>query len=340
MQISTNIQKPWTHWHQRLHKKLLIHSDLLPKQESLLLAVSGGQDSMVLLKLLLDLQRIYKWNLFVWHGDHQWHQQSSQFAKELKDWCIRNELNFFCDKAKKEQVISEAAARDWRYKHLILTAKMITDANKSYPCNHIITGHTGSDRAETLLLNLARGTDLAGMSSLKEMRKLNQEIKLIRPLLGFSRNETGQICKAMNLPVWIDPSNANTNLSRNRVRQQIIPVLENLHPGSSMRMASLAERLSKYKEDQHAMASLLIQNLRNADGLCRISISELPLTARATILAEWLKQNGVTELSTTKLEELSSKIGKSKPPGCCQIANNTTIRWLRQSIQLEETKTI
>ena len=121
---------------------------------------------------------------------------------------------------------NEAKARDWRYKCLALTAKTL-----SSDCNHVLTGHTGSDRAETLLLNLARGSGLAGISSLEEIRKLTAHIQLVRPLLGFNRNETAKICQQWQLPVWIDPSNQNTNFSRNRIRQEIMPLMMKLsHP--------------------------------------------------------------------------------------------------------------
>ena len=63
MSQSTNIETPWSPWHNRLHKNLKAKPELLPLGSSLLLSVSGGQDSMALLKLIIDLQRIYKWKI-------------------------------------------------------------------------------------------------------------------------------------------------------------------------------------------------------------------------------------------------------------------------------------
>ena len=84
----------WSKWHNRLHKILKKQRDLLPKEASLLLSVSGGQDSMALTKLILDLQKLYKWRLYVWHGDHGWHQESHEIEKNLHEWCSKNHLNF------------------------------------------------------------------------------------------------------------------------------------------------------------------------------------------------------------------------------------------------------
>ncbi len=289
---------------------------------------------MVLLKLIHDLKRIHKWKIHIWHGDHGWHHQSGQIATELKEWCKKENLDFFCNCANQAATSNEAKARDWRYSCLLKTAKNLSAINQSSPCKYILTGHTSSDRAETLILNLARGSDLAGVSSIPEVRALNNKVKLIRPLLNFSRNETAEICHQFKLPVWIDPSNENINLSRNRVRQKIMPVLEDLHPGCSIRMASLAERFSKYRDDQQAMALILIETLQSSNGLCRTSLSKLTLTARATVLAVWLKQNHVPRISSKQLEEISKKIDKKNPPGCSHLANKWTIKWVEKSIQL------
>ena len=88
---------------------------------------------------------------------------------------------------------------------------------------YVLTGHTSSDRAETLLLNLARGTDLAGLSSMRQCRPISKDhphknVQLIRPLLGFSREDTALICSELGLPIWLDPANSNPDFSRNRVR--------------------------------------------------------------------------------------------------------------------------
>ena len=68
----------------RLHKRLKQNKALLPSNSKLLLAISGGQDSMALLKLIIDLRRLYKWQVEIWHGDHQWHSKSKETEEELK----------------------------------------------------------------------------------------------------------------------------------------------------------------------------------------------------------------------------------------------------------------
>ena len=324
----------WSHWHDRLHKKLTESKNLIPQGSYLLLAVSGGQDSMVLVKLLVDLQRLHQWKLHIWHGNHNWHDKSKQTAEELQIWCEKQNLEFHCDHAIRKETNTENNSRDWRYAHLEKLAKSISSTNQDTPCQHVLTGHTSSDRAETLIMNLARGTDLTGLTSLRETRLLQGNIQLVRPLLCFSRNETYQICKDFKLPIWVDPSNQNLEFNRNKIRQIVLPILEELHQGCSLRIASLAERLTYYQQDQKALALLAIEAISSDKGLSRIKLMHLPLTARSTVLAKWLEKMKGPILSATQLEILSKKIAERNPPGKMQIAKKCEVIWTKKLVQL------
>ena len=70
----------------RLHKRLKQYKSLLPSNSTILLAISGGQDSIALLKLIIDLKRLHKWQGEIWHGNHQWHAKSEKTKEELKLW--------------------------------------------------------------------------------------------------------------------------------------------------------------------------------------------------------------------------------------------------------------
>ena len=112
MSQSAQNEQSWSKWHMRLHKRLKQNTSLLPSSSTLLLAISGGQDSMALLKLINDLKRLYNWQIEIWHGDHQWHNESVKIAEELKLWCINNKISFHSNRANKEEVANEAKARN------------------------------------------------------------------------------------------------------------------------------------------------------------------------------------------------------------------------------------
>ena len=86
-------QKNWSSWHHQLHKEILAKKILIPKGSNILMSVSGGQDSMALLTLINDLKKLHNWSISVWHGDHQWHEKSSLYALELKEYCEDKNLS-------------------------------------------------------------------------------------------------------------------------------------------------------------------------------------------------------------------------------------------------------
>ena len=336
MSQSDQNERAWSKWHMRLHKRLKQNQSLLPKNSTLLLSISGGQDSMALLKLINDLKRLYKWQIEIWHGDHQWHTKSETIKEELKLWCLNKQISFHSNKAIKEEISNEEKARDWRYKNLIIKAKFLSSKNINFPCKRILTGHTATDRAETIIMNLARGTDLIGLSTLKEQRNLEHNLELARPLLIFNRNETLAICKEFDLPIWVDPSNDNMNLTRNRIRKEILPILNSIYKGADSRMASVANRLESYSEDQQFFAKIAIELCQGEkiNSLSRKKIIDFPNSIKKIILTYWLKILGIKRLTTLQIEEINKKISKNSPPGSIHLHGNFLITWNKETIYI------
>ena len=170
----------WTHLHAQVHRTLL-YRQILPSNQRLLVAVSGGQDSLCLIKLLLDLQPKWGWNLAIVHCDHRWRSDSEASANHVeqlaKNWGISYYLETASDIPK-----TEAAARQWRYQALTEIA-----IAHNYP--YIVTGHTASDRAETLLYNLIRGSGADGLSALTWTRPL---LDFRLPILDFRLGNSGE----------------------------------------------------------------------------------------------------------------------------------------------------
>ncbi len=337
MSETPQTKKPWSKWHLRLHKRLIQNNSLLPRNSILLLAISGGQDSMALLKLLFDLQRLYKWQIEVWHGDHQWHNQSGQIETELKSWCLHRQISFHSNKAQKEDVNNEAKARNWRYKNLIMKAKSLASNNINKRSIKILTGHTATDRAETIIMNLARGSDLIGLSSLREKRNLDHNFELVRPLLIFTREETLQICKELNLPIWLDPSNENLNFARNRIRKEILPILNSIHKGADLRIATLANKLETHNDDQIFFAKIAINfcKERKINYLSRKKIIKFPNSVRKIILNTWLKSMGVKKFTAMQIAEINNKIDEKKPPGSIYLHGNFVLSWNKERISIQ-----
>ncbi|MEG4515141.1 MULTISPECIES: tRNA lysidine(34) synthetase TilS [unclassified Microcoleus] len=283
----------WTHLHALVHRTLL-YRQILPSNQRLLVAVSGGQDSLCLIKLLLDLQPKWGWNLAIAHCDHRWRSDSQASANHVeqlaKNWGISYSLKTASDIPK-----TEAAARKWRYQAL-------TDIAIAHNYPYIVTGHTASDRAETLLYNLIRGSGADGLSALtwtrplldfrlpiadfrlgnsgenhnskisadfrlehqdensqSKIQNLKSKIYLVRPLLEITRSQTGQFCQEQKLPIWEDYTNQDLQYSRNRIRSELLPYLEtHFNPKAQQALAQTAELLRADVEYLELAASDLL----------------------------------------------------------------------------------
>ena len=323
----------WSADHLQLHQRLLQQPSLLPRATPLLLAVSGGQDSMAMTALLQDLQRLHGWPmLLLWHGDHCLRAESAEQAQALGVWAEAQGLPLVIEPWHQPQP-SEAAARQWRYcclKHLAQERKIA----------HVLTAHTATDKAETLILQAARGSHRRGLGSLRPRRPFASDIELVRPLLGFSREDTGRICRELELPVWLDSSNSDACFSRNRVRHEVLPVLERLHPGATRRLANLSESLAQESDQQSELIDMALKQLmkaEQADQLNREILQSLHPANQCRLLQAWLQHQEQAPLAPESLQKLMKRLPLREGPGQWDLAGGAQLSWNRKWIRLQIT---
>ncbi len=231
--------------HHRLQRTLKIRQ-LLPVKEKVLVAVSGGQDSLCLACLLQDFQPDWGWDLAIAHCDHGWPGDGGS-AEQVQAFAQERGLPIYLAKAPAGLAVTEAAARLWRYQALGQLAEAGGFA-------YVATAHTGSDRGETLLYNLIRGSGTDGLQALAWQRQLVGGVRLVRPLLDCDRRETGQFCQERQLPVWVDPYNQDDKFARIKIRKHLLPWIEQeLNPQVISHLAQTAELLQgevEYLETQ------------------------------------------------------------------------------------------
>lgn len=284
---------PWTSLHAQLHQTLRSRQ-LLPRKGHILIAVSGGQDSVCLAQLLVDLQPKWGWHLAIAHCDHRWRVDSQANAEFVQQLAQTWQLPYYQETAI-EITKSEAQARQWRYQALSAIAQ-------THHYAYIVTGHTQSDRAETLLYNLIRGTGADGLQALTWQRPLTPNIQLIRPLLEMSRTQTGEFCRQFNLKIWEDSTNQDLHYARNRIRQELLPYLQtHFNPQTEQAIAQTAELLRADVEYLEATASQLLQEslsqkpIKVNDNLAKISLNRCllqvaPLALQRRVMRQLLQQ--------------------------------------------------
>lgn len=261
-----------------LHKR-----QLLEPGQKVLVAVSGGQDSVSLIYLLSKLQSTWRWKLGIVHCDHQWAPSSRSQASHVAQIASFLGMDYYQAVATRN-VAGESSARSWRYGILQRIAS-------SHGYSAIVTAHTSSDRVETLLHNLFRGTGLHGLLSLTWKRWISyvpglssrsgfskegtvefvedaseglkvaspSRFALVRPLLDTSRMELKQFCDLWKLPLWPDPSNFSLEIRRNRIRHQLLPFLRKNF------QASIDRSLTRWAEilcGEDAFLESLSENIR------------------------------------------------------------------------------
>lgn len=251
----------------------------------MLVAVSGGQDSLCLGQLLLDLGRRWDWQLAIGHCDHGWPADRG-IADRVRSIATTWQLPFYCWNAQKLPE-TEVAARQWRYAALVQMAR-----TKNY--THIVTGHTQSDLAETLLYNLFRGAGSDGLSSLRAQRPLAERL-LVRPLLNIDRSATGKFCADRQLPVWQDVYNEEPRYARNRMRRAIALFQQDFHPQVTAHLAQTAEILGAEADYLAAVATGHYQEaLVGAGEIDRRLLQPLPLAIQRRVIQQFLQDQGIT----------------------------------------------
>ncbi|XTZ10376.1 MAG: tRNA lysidine(34) synthetase TilS [cyanobacterium endosymbiont of Rhopalodia yunnanensis] len=305
----------WTLLHARLHITLR-QRNLLPKKKCILIAVSGGQDSLCLLKLLLDLQSKWTWKIAIAHCDHGWKYDTgiADFVQQLsKNWGIP-----FYLKTASQLKETELAARNWRYQALIEIAQ-----ENNFPI--IVTGHTQSDRAETLLYNLVRGAGNDGLSTLTWQRLLTDNITLVRPLLTINRSEILEFCQKFELPIWEDLANENLNYARNRIRKELIPYLKkNFNPQVETALARTAEIIKEETEYLENCAKINLEKALNEDGtqLNRLILQSIPLALQRRVMRRFLLKISLKNPNFEQIEALTTLINAPRRSRISSLPGN------------------
>nr|YP_009538395.1 tRNA(Ile)-lysidine synthetase [Capsosiphon fulvescens]AWX64084.1 tRNA(Ile)-lysidine synthetase [Capsosiphon fulvescens]AYV90001.1 tRNA(Ile)-lysidine synthetase [Capsosiphon fulvescens] len=182
----------------------------------ILIAYSGGQDSTALLTVFYILSKKFSFNIGVVYCNHRWTNSNSgpiaafEFVSHLS-------LPFYFVDAQKA-IQPEEVARLWRY-------SSFKNIYLAYGYDLILTGHTLSDCAETVILNLCRGSGLRGVCSLKKFQDF-----IYRPLISIKRETISIFVSQLDLSIIYDQSNNDLNITRNFIRHIILPLLKKINP--------------------------------------------------------------------------------------------------------------
>jgi tRNA(Ile)-lysidine synthase len=263
-----------------------------------LVAVSGGADSVALLCGLVELQTECSLELRAAHLDHDLRgEDSAADAAWVESLCGRLSVNCVLERqdVKALQIESkhtlEEAARKARYDFLERTALMQN-------CTHIALAHTADDQAETILHHILRGTGLAGLRGIPRERQIISDLRLVRPLLEVRRTEIETWLKERGQDYRHDASNLDPSFTRNRIRHQLLPLLQtDFNPQVIPALLRLGQQAGDMEEalDHFAeiqlKAALIEQSPHHAKLRCE-ALAAFPLAFRRVCFTTlWRMQN-------------------------------------------------
>ncbi len=270
--------------------------------DRLLLGCSGGLDSMVAMALLDQLAPSLGHELVVAHIDHGL-REDGHLDADVVDTAARHRGLVFDMQPLNLSPGAElqGRARTARYQALVLLAE-------KHECRHIVTAHNSDDQAETLLMRISRGCGVDALAGIRSHRN----DRIIRPFLSIERADLLACAKALDVHWREDPSNQTGAYTRNRLRHEVLPVLNEVQPGASAAIARTAENIASHSKSlgywiRHALGESVIYD-RDPEGKKRARLPRVmvplefgPLAALFWVLAADL---GAPSPSHRALEQL------------------------------------
>lgn len=306
----------------------LAMADVADRPLALLIAVSGGADSICLCECIAQLSTTLPITASVAHFNHQLRgRDSDDDANFVQAFAISRGLPVqighgdVTTHAQRERVSIEVAARHLRYAFLAQTAQ-------ACGAKYILLAHHADDQAETILLRLIRGTGIAGLQGMRPISPLpitipqTQHLRLLRPLLRVSRAKIEAFCSEHHLAYRHDASNDDPHHLRNRVRHELMPLLSQFNPGIRTVLANLAETATEDSDivaatTHIAYAQLQLPVNEASPQFNRIAWQQLSVGLQRATLREGVRQvkGDVTHLKFAAIEEARTVLNSSARHG-------------------------
>ena len=298
----------------RIVERFAREERLFRRVKRLLVAVSGGSDSVAALLVLRELRERFGFELAVAHFDHKLRPDSHDDLEFVRQLCADLDVPCFTGEGDVREAQAqrrmgmEEAARRMRYQFLAFIAG-------KQEAGAIATGHTADDQAETVLQRVLRGSGVRGIRGMLPRSPVpgSEAHTLIRPLLPLTRADTVGICQAAGVTPRVDASNVDQSHLRNRLRHETLPYLRELNPSVDRALIGLAESARELFEDVENRAMQVQPRTRNPFGSIFdvAKLAALPQEGLTLVVErEALFSRIEAEINRTRLKNLADVLDK------------------------------
>ncbi len=310
--------------HKILKEKILIFLkkyNFLNSSKTIIIAFSGGYDSLCLLDILYK-EFSDAIELVAAHLNHNWRgKESKQEEINARNYCEEKNINFYSEILPENLPQTELEARKQRY-------AFFNRAAQKYNADAIFTGHTLTDNIETILYRIIKGTGLKGLQGIPEVRYQESDCHIYRPILYITRKDTINYCNTNNLKPNIDASNLEKKYLRNKIRLSLLPELKDYNSN----IDNALYHLSQIATDSEGIIEEYLQEIKSKIFL---SIEELDIQkfikqsigVKRRLLMEFLLNNNL-DCSFEKVNELSGFIMASFRLKSGNTLSLTKNKWL------------
>ena len=286
----------------------------------LVVAVSGGADSVCMLHALAQLKDEFNLQLHVAHLNHSLRGAEAD-ADVLYVADFAHKLNLPCTVEKRDiSSYGSTSSVEEKARHARYT--FLAEVSASVGANAVAVAHTADDQVETILMHLVRGTGLAGLRGMKEASIWKSSpdesgVTIIRPLLGLTQKEIEVYCTANGLAPRIDSSNKSSDYMRNRFRHELIPLLKGYNANfkdALLRLAFLvADEIALLDEQVSVVWDMVVVEQDKLISIDRSAFGKLPMAVKRHLMRRVLEQLAETlvDIESIHIESILEVMGKS-----------------------------
>ena len=290
---------------------------LLPSGSNLILCVSGGSDSIALLHLCHQLSRLFRWQLYILHFHHGLREESDEEARFVRNLSQRLNLKFHLRTTRDFQSETsglQEKARNWRRAEALKLREEIR-------ADSILTAHHAEDQLETWLLKWLRGAHLSGLQGMSRF-----DPPFIRPLLDFRKEVLSDFLKENGFEWREDASNQDSKYMRNRVKNELLPLLRTLsREGIESRIRDLDSQSRLLQKELESQYQIWLEKIG--------PVSELPISVieseseflQQEILVRFISGKTGIALSYRQLEKIFALVRSSKNQWSYHLEGKWTI---------------